>query len=71
MTPVRYQGFRVGVPKAGTYKLLLNSEEEQYGGFGYTKLPASIKAVKGDCDYKPYYLEFELPAYGGLVFEFQ
>ena len=71
MTPVRYQGFRVGVPNAGTYKLLLNSEEEKYGGFGYTKMPASIKAVQGDCDYKPYYLEFELPAYGGLVFEFQ
>ena len=70
MTPVRYQGFRIGVPNAGTYKLLLDSEEEKYGGFGYTKMPASIKAVKGDCDYKPYYLEFELPAYGGLVFEF-
>ena len=70
MTPVKYEGYRVGVPNAGTYKLILNSEEEQYGGFGYTKLPKSMKAKEGDCDYKPYYLEFELPAYGGLIFEF-
>ncbi len=71
MTPVEYKGYRVGVPANKTYKLLLNSAQEQYGSNVYTDVPKSLKAHMGDCDYKPQYLEFDLPAYGALVFEFQ
>ena len=71
MTPVKYEGYRIGVPDKGTYKVLLNSEDPKYGGFGYTQVPGSMKAKEGLCDYKPHYLEFDLPAYGGLVLEFK
>ena len=70
MTPVKYEGYRVGVPVKGRYKLVLNSTEKQYGGFGDTPVPEVIKAAKGECDFRDQYLEFDLPAYGGLVFEF-
>jgi 1,4-alpha-glucan branching enzyme len=70
MTPVKYEGYRVGVPVKGRYKLVLNSTEKQYGGFGDTPVPEVIKAAKGECDFRDKYLEFDLPAYGGLVFEF-
>ena len=70
MTPVKYEGYRVGVPVKGRYKLVLNSTEKQYGGFGDTPVPEIIRAKKGECDFREYYLEFDLPAYGGLVFEF-
>jgi len=70
MTPVKYEGYRVGVPVKGRYKLLLNSTEKQFGGFGDTPVPEVIRAKKGLCDYRDFYLEFDLPAYGGLVFEF-
>ena len=33
-------------------------------------VPEIIKAKKGECDFRDQYLEFDLPAYGGLVFEF-
>ncbi len=70
MTPVSYNGYRIGVPENTTYRLILNSTDEQFGGTG-SDLKKSYKAVLGDCDYKPQYLEFNMPAYGGLVFEFE
>lgn len=33
-TPVVYEDFRLGVPKAGTYKEIFNSDAEKYGGSG-------------------------------------
>ena len=70
MTPMKYEGYRVGVPVKGRYKLVLNSTEKQYGGFGDTPVPEIMRAKKGECDFRDQYLEFNLPAYGGLVFEF-
>ena len=69
MTPVEYKKFRIGVPKIGTYKVLLSSTDERFGGSG-AKVPKTMKARKGECDYKPQYITFDLPAYGGLVIEF-
>ncbi len=33
-TPVAYENFRIGVPMAGTYKEIFNSDAEKYGGSG-------------------------------------
>ena len=70
MTPVKYDKYRVGVPVNKRYKLVLNSTDKEYGGFGDTPVPEVIRAKKGECDYRDQYIEFDLPAYGGLVFEF-
>ena len=70
MTPVKYEKYRVGVPVNKRYKLILNSTDKEYGGFGDTPVPEVIRAKKGECDYRDQYIEFDLPAYGGLVFEF-
>ncbi|MDR3590001.1 MAG: 1,4-alpha-glucan branching protein GlgB [Negativicutes bacterium] len=35
-TPVVRHGYRVGVPKAGRYREVLNSDDQQYGGSGQT-----------------------------------
>ncbi len=67
MTPVERDDFRVGVPIDGKYQLVLNSDEKRFGG-GNRSIPAEIKAQKGDCDKKPYFLSFDLPAYGAAVF---
>jgi len=32
MTPVAYESFRIGVPKAGVYEEILNSDKDLYGG---------------------------------------
>ncbi|MBQ9614530.1 MAG: 1,4-alpha-glucan branching protein GlgB [Lachnospiraceae bacterium] len=70
MTPVEYHGYRVGVPKNKTYKLLLNSTEEKFGGLGGAPVSKSIKSKIGNCDYKDQYIELDLPPYAALIFEF-
>ena len=69
MTPVEYPAYRIGVPELKTYKVILNSTDPQFGGAG-SNVPKSLRAVKGECDYKPQYIHFDMPAYGGLVLEF-
>ncbi|MCH4033484.1 MAG: 1,4-alpha-glucan branching protein GlgB [Lachnospiraceae bacterium] len=69
MTPVEYPEYRLGVPELKTYRVILNSTDPEYGGAG-SNVPKSLKAIKGDCDFKPQYITFDMPAYGGLVLEF-
>ncbi|MDD6691193.1 MAG: 1,4-alpha-glucan branching protein GlgB [Lachnospiraceae bacterium] len=69
MTPVEYPEYRLGVPELKTYRVILNSTDPEYGGAG-SNVPKSLKAMQGDCDYKPQYITFDMPAYGGLVLEF-
>ena len=69
MTPVEYPEYRLGVPELKTYRVILNSTDQEYGGAG-SNVPKSLKAMQGDCDYKPQYITFDMPAYGGLVLEF-
>ena len=68
-TPVARDDYRVGVPKRKQYRLILNSDEEKYGGTG-KKRPAVYKAEKAECDGRPYSFAYPLPAYGVAIFEF-
>ena len=68
-TPVAREDYRVGVPKHKQYRLILNSDEEKYGGTG-KKRPAVYKAEKSECDGRPYSFAYPLPAYGVAIFEF-
>ena len=34
LTPLVREGFKVGVPESGVYRMLLNTDDEQYGGSG-------------------------------------
>lgn len=67
MTPIEYKDFRVGVPEAGTYKLLLDSAETKFGGQG-SKIPRTIRTQNGACDWREQSIGFDLPAYGAEVF---
>ena len=68
-TPVARDDYRVGVPKRKQYRLILNSDEEKYGGTG-KKRPTVYKAEKSECDGRPYSFAYSLPAYGVAIFEF-
>ena len=68
-TPVARDDYRVGVPKRKQYRLILNSDEEKYGGTG-KKRPTVYKAEKSECDGRPYSFAYPLPAYGVAIFEF-
>ena len=69
MTPVARDDYHVGVPKKGTYHLLLNSNEARFGGTEADKSrPASYKAVKSECDGREYSISYPLPPFGVAVF---
>lgn len=69
MTPVARDDYRVGVPKKGTYHLLLNSNEVRFGGTEADKSrPASYKAVKSEYDGREYSISYPLPPFGVAVF---
>lgn len=68
-TPVERPDYRVGVPRRKQYKLILNSDDVQYGGSGEER-PIIYKAVKQECDGRKYSFDYPLPGYGVAVFEF-
>ena len=68
-TPMEWTDYRVGVPRKKQYKLILNSDDKQYGGKGEER-PQIYKAVKQECDGRPYSFAYKLPPYGVAVFEF-
>ena len=69
MTPVRREGYQVAVPQKKKYKLILNSDEERFGGWG-SKVPAEITAKKVPYKNQKFSIEVDLPPYAALVFAF-
>ena len=68
-TPIAYDDYRVGVPKDGTYKLLINSESSKYGGES-TSRKANFKAEAQECDGREYSLGYPLAPYGVGIFKY-
>ncbi|WP_327036649.1 alpha amylase C-terminal domain-containing protein [Methylophaga lonarensis] len=65
-TPVVRKQYRIGVPEAGQYQVILNSDSEYYAGSNY---PAAILI---DAEHKPwsdrpFSLALDLPPLAGLV----
>ena len=69
MTPVEWKEYQVGVPKCKEYRLILNSDEERFGG-GKRRIPEEIQAVKKPCCGKEFSISFDLPPYGAAIFAF-
>lgn len=69
MTPMKWENYQVPVPKCKKYKLLLNSDDKCYGGFG-NELPSEITAKKKPCALQKYSLEMDLPPYCAAVYVF-
>lgn len=62
-------GYRVGVPKFASYRLLLNSDWEEFGGAGKED-PVALKALSRGWDLLPYSLRVTVPGLSVLIFEF-
>ena len=69
MTPIKREGYLVPVPSKKKYKLLLNSDEERFGGWG-NELPAEVTATKQPCNNQKYSISLDLPPYGAAVYLF-
>ena len=66
-SPVSYDSYRVGVPFAGKYKEIFNSDSEKFGGQGVVNARAKA-AIHMECDNREFSLKLKLPAYGVTVF---
>ncbi len=66
MTPVARPDYAVGVPCKGKYTLLLNEN----GAVNESDKKNVFTAKEGECDHKPYRVEYALPAYGCALFKF-
>ena len=68
-TPMDRPDYRVGVMKKKQYRLVLNSDDKKYGGYGIEE-PLTYKAEESECDGKPYSFAYHLPPYGVAIFRF-
>ena len=66
-TPVARDDYRVGVPKSGTYSLILDSE---HGLYKRGEHAFSARSKKSEGDGQPYSFAYPLPAYGTAIFKF-
>ena len=66
-TPVVRENYRMGVPYAGVYEEIFNSDSVEFGGAG-TVNGGKIRSQNVDCDWLEESIEFNLPALGGCVF---
>jgi len=67
-TPVVRENYKVGVPFKGTYKEVLNSNEEAFGGSG-DHTGNKVKSQQGTWHGRPNYLEFTIPPLSLVVLE--
>ena len=67
--PVVRERYRVGLPKAGWYVPVLNTDEARFGGYGFMARPQ--KAEKEPYQKLPYSAEFYLPPMSVTYYRFQ
>lgn len=63
---VAWRGYRLPVPKSGTYEVLLCSDDVEFGGAGRA-LPDPLSTTEGETHGREQFLEFNLPALSVLV----
>ena len=68
-TPIRREGYRVGVPFAGTWKEILNTDAKEYGGFGYGNC-GGVETEAVEWDGRPCSILLDLPPFAMNAFRF-
>jgi hypothetical protein len=69
-TPVTRHGYRIGLPKAGVWKEVLNTDADFYGGTGVGNLGA-ITAEGMPWDYREYSAPMESPGLSTVIFQWE
>ena len=65
-SPVTRERFRLKVPAKGNYRVVFCSDDENFGGKG--TLTKKVFGAKRDDNTDRYYIETDIPAYGGIIF---
>ncbi len=67
LTPVPRESYRVGVPDAGEYLEIFNSDSSFYGGSNMGSGPDPLVAQEGEWCGRPYSVDIILPPLAGVV----
>ncbi|MCI8276166.1 MAG: 1,4-alpha-glucan branching protein GlgB [Lachnospiraceae bacterium] len=67
--PVTHEAYRVGVPYAGKYKEIFNSDEVRYGGTGVTN-PRVKQSVAVECDEREQSVSVKVAPLGIQIFRY-
>ena len=65
LTPIVRNEFKIGVPSAGDFEVVLNSDDEKYGGSGTGS--ATYTSESEGCHGRPHSLRLCLPALAALI----
>ncbi len=68
-TPVFHKEYIFGVPEAGTYTTIFNSDSEHYGGSN--KGLSSVTAEEGEWHGHPWHINIEIPPLSGIMLKLQ
>ncbi|MFK7757107.1 MAG: 1,4-alpha-glucan branching protein GlgB [Flavobacteriales bacterium] len=68
-TPSKHENYKIGVPRKGTLKELLNSDAEKYGGSGALN-EIKIKTTKDSWDNQEYSIEITVAPLAVMVFQY-
>ena len=68
-TPVEYDDYRIGVPCAGKYSLVLSSDDKKFGGTG-VKNSKTVSAEQIECEGKKNSISMNLPPLSVMVYKF-
>jgi 1,4-alpha-glucan branching enzyme len=64
-TPIPRPGYRVGVPRPGTWRVVVNTDDTLYGGSGASKL-ARVDTQAQESQGKPHSFSMDLPPLGAI-----
>ncbi|MBX5439219.1 MAG: alpha amylase C-terminal domain-containing protein, partial [Thermoflavifilum sp.] len=68
MTPVPRMQYEIGMPEAGSWQEVLNTDHPDFGGSGVLN-PGIYHTLKQACKGKPYQLQIHLPPLGAVIME--
>jgi 1,4-alpha-glucan branching enzyme len=66
--PQDYPEYDIGVPTAGTYRLLFNSDDAAYGGKG-APVKKTTRGKKGGCHNQPFTATLRVPGLTALIYK--
>jgi len=69
-TPTAHKDYRIGLPRKGTLKELLNSDDLSFGGSGVLN-EGKIKAKSEPWDGKPFHMAIQVAPMGVMVFKYE
>jgi 1,4-alpha-glucan branching enzyme len=66
-TPMTWAAYVLGVPTAGTYRIVFNSDWKHLGGASQDGEPATLEAAEAPCQDQPCSLTLDLPPLALLI----